>query len=90
MQFPPQFTRPAAQVTVQAPCEQTFPGSHATPQAPQFWLSDASSAHDSPQTVAEPLQSVAAFEHPVATSAATSSAIEMRLIVTSAEVIESG
>jgi hypothetical protein len=66
MQLPPQLTCPAAQVTAQAPLEQTFPAAQEVPQAPQFRLSDLSSAQVPPQTTAAPRQSGLVSEHPTA------------------------
>ncbi len=82
MQWPPQFTRPAAQVTAHAPFEQTLPASQTVPHVPQFWLSLFNSTHEPLQLWAVPRQSGFVFEHPEANSAAVSSVIEKRLIVT--------
>ena len=52
--LPPQSTRPAAQVTAQAPAEQTLPATQALPHAPQFRLSDVNSTQVPLQLVEAP------------------------------------
>jgi len=78
MQFPPQFTKPAAHDSEQTPDEQTFPASHAFPHAPQLRLSELSSTQEAPQTVAVPLQSEVVLAHPVAPIAARSTVMVKR------------